>query len=96
MCAGGFELILQVASTLWSDIKSQKLSEHGFSLKWIKCSPRPTKLGKGGIGQPVGRSWGWLAHLAGRPTHRSADLAHGPHRLILDTWRLFNSCLGRF
>jgi hypothetical protein len=41
---------MQVASTLWPDIKSQKLSEHRFRLKWTKCSPktqfRPLKQAK--------------------------------------------------
>ena len=50
MCVGGFELILQVSSTLWPDIKPQKLSEHRFRLKWTKCSPRtqfkPFKTGQ--------------------------------------------------
>ena len=50
MCAGGFELILQVSSTLWPDIKSQKLSKHRFRLKQTKCSPRtqpnPLKTGQ--------------------------------------------------
>ena len=27
---------MQVASTLWPDIKSQKLSEHRFRLRWTK------------------------------------------------------------
>ena len=31
---------MQVASTLWPDIKSQKISERRFRLIWIKCSPR--------------------------------------------------------
>ena len=31
---------MQVASILWLDIKSQKISEHRFRLKWTKCSPR--------------------------------------------------------
>ena len=31
---------MQVASTLWSDIKSQKISKQRFRLKWTKCSPR--------------------------------------------------------
>ena len=58
--------------------------------------PSPTGLRQGGPGQPAGRSWGRLAHLAGRPTYRSADLAHGPHRLILDMWRLPVGCLSWF
>ena len=40
MCACGFELILQVASTLWPDIKSQKLSDHRFRLRWTKTDAR--------------------------------------------------------
>ena len=31
---------MQVANTPWPDIKSQKLSEHRFKLKWTKCSSR--------------------------------------------------------
>ena len=33
---------MQVASTLWPDIKSQKISEYQFRLIWTKCSPRTT------------------------------------------------------
>ena len=40
---------MQVACTLWPDIKSQKLSEHRLRLKSTKCSPRtearPLKTG---------------------------------------------------
>ena len=31
---------MQVASTLWPDIKSQKLSEHRFRLRWTKSDAR--------------------------------------------------------
>ena len=31
---------MQVASTLWPDIKSQKLLEHRFRLRWIKSNAR--------------------------------------------------------
>ena len=31
---------MQVASTLWPDIKSQKILKHRFRLNWTKCSPR--------------------------------------------------------
>ena len=73
---------MQVASTLWSDIKSQKISERRFRLKWTKCSPR-TSPNKVKTGQPqcgsdkeaqdslpeeVGGSW-WLGQ-ADRPTGR--------------------------
>ena len=70
---------MQVPSTLWPDIKSQKISEHRFKLKWIKCSPRtqfkPLKTvrdqrgsDKGGQKSPPEESWGLLAPWAGRPT----------------------------
>ena len=42
---------MQVASTLWPDIKSQKISERRFGLKWTKCSPR-TNPNEVKIGQP--------------------------------------------
>ena len=58
--------------------------------------PRPIGLGQWGPGQPAGWSWGRLAHLAGRPTYWSADLAHGPHRLNQATCRLPVAPLGRF
>ena len=104
MCAGGFDLILQVSSTLWPDInrrnyQSTDSGSNGPSVAQEPSSddrPRPTELGQGGPGQPAGRSWGRLAHLAGRPTYWSADQAHGPHRLSIDTWRLPASCLSRF
>jgi hypothetical protein len=31
---------MQVARTLWPDIKSQILLEYRFRLKWTKCSPK--------------------------------------------------------
>ena len=80
MCAGGFELILQVASTLWSDIKSQKLSEKQFWLKWTKCSPRtqfrPLKTGQDQLGYDKEAQdslldeagGGWPTWQADRPT----------------------------
>ena len=42
---------MQVASTLWPDVKSQILSEHRFSIKWTKCSPR-TNPNEVKTGQP--------------------------------------------
>ena len=41
---------MQVASTLWPDIKSQKISEHRFRIKWTKCSLR-TQLRQVKIGR---------------------------------------------
>ena len=42
---------MQVASTLWPDIKSQKISERRFRLRWTKCSPR-TNPNEVKTGQP--------------------------------------------
>ena len=83
---------MQVASIFWPDIKSQKISERRFRLKWTKCSPR-TNPNEVKTGQPQRGSdketqdslpeevrGGWWPEQADRPT-RSADLARGPHRL---------------
>src|SRR6185503_7977899 len=42
---------MQVASTLWPDIKSQKISERRFRLRWTKCSTR-TNPNEVKTGQP--------------------------------------------
>ena len=42
ICKLCFQANIQITSTLWPDIKSQKLSEHRFRLNWTKCSPRTT------------------------------------------------------
>jgi len=53
-------------------------------------------LGQGTPGQPKYQVWGgWSLGQADRPT-RSADLAHGPHRLSLDAWKLFTGSQGLF
>ena len=98
---------MQVASTLWPDIKSQKLSEHQFRLKWTKCSPR-TNPNEVKTGQPQRGpdkeaqdslleedGGGWRRWQADRPTW-SADLARGPHHLSQVTCRLQVGPLGRF
>ena len=96
---------MQVASTLWSRRKSQKISEYRFRLKWTKRSPRTeakqVKTGQPQRGldkeaqtSPTPSSWGWLAARAGRPA--DANQAHGPHRLNFSTWRLPVAPLGRF
>ena len=98
---------MQVASTLWPDIKSQKISEHRFRLKWTKCSPR-TQLRPLKIGQDQWRQdkkaqdslldeagGGWHHWQAGRPAW-SADLARGPHRLSQATLHLLVGPLGQF
>ena len=85
-CKLYFGANMQVASTIWPDIKSQKISEQRFRLKWTKCSPR-TNPNKVKTGQPQRGSdkeaqdslpeevgGGWWHEQAGRPTW-SADLA---------------------
>ena len=42
---------MQVASTFWPDIKSQKISERRFRLKWTKCRPK-TNPNEVNTGQP--------------------------------------------
>ena len=88
---------MQVASTLWPDIKSQKLSEHRFRLKWTKCSPRtqlrqvktdrdqcgPDKEAQDSLLDEVGG--GWRPWAIGRPPW-SADQACGPHHLNQGKW----------
>ena len=97
---------MQVASTLWSDVKLQKLSEHRFRLKWTKCSPRtnpnevktgqpqrgPDKEAQDSLPEEVGG--GWWPGQADRPTW-SVDLARGPHHLNQGTWHLPIGPLGR-
>ena len=90
---------MQVASTLWPDIKSQKLSEHRFRLRWTKSEAR-TQFKQVKTGQPQCGSdkeaqdslpeevgGGWWPGQADRPTWL-ADQAHGPHRLNQGTWHL--------
>ena len=89
MCVGDFELILQVTSTLWPDIKSQKLSEHRFRLRWTKSDTR-TQFKQVKTGQPQRGSdkeaqdsppeevgGGWWLRKADRPTW-SATWPVGP------------------
>ena len=97
---------MQVASTLWPDIKSQKISERRFRLIWTKCSPKTTpKLVKTrqdpafrqeeAQDSPLEEDGGsWRPGQAGQLT-RSADLARGPHCLIQDTCRLLIGPQGR-
>ena len=70
---------MQVASTLWPGIKSQKISERRFGLKWTKCSPRtnpnevktgqpqcgPDKEAQDSLPEEVGG--GWWPRQADRP-----------------------------
>ena len=106
-CKLCFGANMQVASTLWPDIKSQKLSEHQFRLRWTKSDAR-TQIRQAKIGQDHHGPYkeaqdsllkedggGWPHRHADRPT-RSADLAHGPHRLSQATCCLLVGPLGRF
>ena len=97
ICKLCFQANMQITSTLWPDIKPQKLSEHRFRLRWTKSDAR-TQFKQVKTGQPqrgsdkeaqdsppeeVGGSW-W-PEQADRPTW-SADLARGLHRLNQGTW----------
>src|SRR6185437_128943 len=85
---------MQVASTLWPDIKSQKISERRFRLNCTKCSPRttpnPLKTGQHQRGPdkaaqdspPEEVGGGWRHLQAGRPDW-SADRPVGPTALSL-------------
>ena len=97
-CKSYFGANMQVASTLWPDIKSQKISEHRFRLRWTKSDAR-TQFKQVNTGQPQRRSdkeaqdsppeevgGGWWPGQTDRPTW-SADLARGPHHLNQGTWR---------
>ena len=98
---------MQVSSTLWPNIKSQKISEHRFSLKWTKSGSR-TQLRQAKTDQDQHgpdmeaqdslldeAGGGWRHWQAGRPSW-SADLACGPHRLSQATCRLLVGPIGRF
>ena len=97
---------MHFTSTIWLDIKSQKISEHRVKLRWAKSDAR-TQFRQVKIGQPQRRpdkeaqdslpeevGGGWWPGQADRPTW-SADLARGPHCLNQDTWRLLIGHLGR-
>ena len=62
---------MKVASTFWPDIKSHKISEQRFRLKWTKCSlrtnPNEVKIGhpqcgsdteaQDGLPEEIGGGW---------------------------------------
>src|SRR6185312_10670851 len=92
VCKLCFQANMQVASTLWPNIKSQKLSEHRFRLRWTKSNVR-TQFKRVKTGQPQRGSdkeaqytlpeevgGGWWPGQADRTTW-STDQACGPHRL---------------
>ena len=96
-----------VASTLWPDIKSQKISERRFRLKWTKCSLITNSNSVKTRQAPAFRQEEAQDSLpeedggscspgqADRPT-RSAKLARGPHHLNFAMCRLLTSCSSRF
>ena len=98
---------MQVASTLWPDIKSQKISERRFRLIWTKCSLRTTPKSVKTRQAPAFRQeeaqdspleeagGGWRPGQVDRPTW-SAELARGPHRLNFSTCHLLTGCSSRF
>ena len=51
ICKLCFQANMQVTSTLWPNIKSQKLSEHRFRLRWTKSDAR-TQFKQVKTGQP--------------------------------------------
>ena len=98
---------MQAASTLWPDIKSQKISKQRFRLNWTKCSPRTTpkhiktrqtlafrqvEAQDNPLEEDGG---GWRPGQVDRPTW-SAELARGPHRLNFNTCHLLTGCSSRF
>ena len=106
MCAGGFELISRVSSTLWPDInrrnyQSTNSGSNGPSVAQEPSSnhSRQAKPNSVKTRRPRTACWmklGSVGHLAGRSTYWSADQAHGPHHLSFDMWRLPAGCLSRF
>ena len=83
---------MQVASTLWPDIKSQKISEYRFRLKTdqvkLNTTQNPLRTGrtlvfkqdeaKDSLLEEVGG--GWRPWAVGRPPW-STEQVRGPHRL---------------
>ena len=97
ICKLCFQANMQFTSTLRPDIKSQKLSEHRFRLRWTKSDAR-TQFKQVKTGQPQCGSdkeaqyslpeevgGGWWPGQDDRPTWL-ADQARGPHCLNQGTW----------
>ena len=78
---------MQVASTLWHDIKSQKLSERRFRLRWTKSDARTqfkkTRQAKTNVDQTRRpRTACWKKMGAVGATGRPADLPGRPPWLV--------------
>src|SRR6185503_18459283 len=94
ICKLCFQANMQITSTLCPDIKSQKLSEHRFRLRWTKSDAvtqfrqaktnmdqtrRPKTVCPKKIGAVGGP--GRSTDLPGRPTYLVGRPGRGPHRL---------------
>ena len=98
---------MQVASTLWPDIKSEKISKRRFRLIGPSVAQEPlqihsrqadtsmdqTREAKTAHRNEIGG--GWCHGLVGRPPW-SSDQARGPHRLNFATCCLLIGPLGQF
>ena len=77
ICKLCFWANMQVASTLWPNIKSQKISERRFRLNWTKCRPRttpnPLKTGQDQRGPDKAAQDSPLEEVGGGWRHWQAD-----------------------
>src|SRR6185312_17429704 len=90
ICKLCFQTNMQVTSTLWPDIKSQKLLEHRFRLRWTKsdartqfkqvksCQPQRGSDKEAQDSPPEEVGGGLWPGQTDRPTW-STDLSRGPH-----------------
>src|SRR6185369_9918182 len=76
ICKLCFQANMQVTSTLWPDIKLQKLSKHRFRLRWTKSDARTQpkrsqdKASTSIQTRGAIRRWGRLEPRAVRPTYQ--------------------------
>ena len=101
MCAGGFELILQVSSTLWPDInrrnyQSTDSGSNGLSVAQEPSSDHSEQAKPNWVKTRRPRTACWTKLGAIGPPGRPTDQAHGPHRLSFNMWHLPAGCLSRF
>ena len=94
ICKMCFWANMQVTSTLWSDRKSQKISEHRFRLKWTKVAQEPkqnkSRQANSSVdqtrrpkqAQPPAFGGGWRPGQAGR-----ADQARGVLRPVAPSYK---------
>ena len=106
MCAGGFELISQVSSTLWPDInrrnyQSTDSGSNGPSVAQEPSSDHSRQAKPNWVKTRRPRTACWTKLGAVGPPDRPTDLLVGrpgpwPHSLSFDTWRLPAGFLSRF